>query len=501
LELKEVLDAFRAKRAWIIGGVLVGLLLAALFNWTTERTYASTSQLFVNVPSPPDEIAPLDADTYSQQRMVSYIQVLTGREVAQRVVDELQLPLTAKMVQEKVSATPVPGTVILEIEVIDSSPERAQAIADSAGRQFASKIAELETPRQAGGPIVEIETLQAADFDAVPAAPGVRRNLMLGVALGLVVGLGLALLRSRMDRTLRLEADVREAADADLVGGVPEDRHLAARHVPADGSGQSAVTEAFRAIRVNLRRADGNGAPQVVVVTSSLPQEGASTVAVNLAVSFTRSGSRVILVDGNLRKPRVARYLGLTDGPGLTDVIAGRADLQQVTQSRENGTLSVLGAGHLSSDTDAVLDSPRMRALSKTLRDTYDVVIIDTPPLLSVIDAAALSALADGCLLVARFGRTTQDDLAEATSTLARVHARLFGVVLNRVPPKAANGQRRRKYTADSERMSSPPEDGQALRAGDPNATSTGRVPAGSAGGEARMAVRRPHLIRRPLLP
>jgi succinoglycan biosynthesis transport protein ExoP len=357
LELKEVLDAFRAKRAWIIGGVLVGLLLAALFNWTTERTYASTSQLFVNVPSPPDEIAPLDADTYSQQRMVSYIQVLTGREVAQRVVDELQLPLTAKMVQEKVSATPVPGTVILEIEVIDSSPERAQAIADSAGRQFASKIAELETPRQAGGPIVEIETLQAADFDAVPAAPGVRRNLMLGVALGLVVGLGLALLRSRMDRTLRLEADVREAADADLVGGVPEDRHLAARHVPADGSGQSAVTEAFRAIRVNLRRADGNGAPQVVVVTSSLPQEGASTVAVNLAVSFTRSGSRVILVDGNLRKPRVARYLGLTDGPGLTDVIAGRADLQQVTQSRENGTLSVLGAGHLSSDTDAVLDS------------------------------------------------------------------------------------------------------------------------------------------------
>ncbi|CCH88118.1 Non-specific protein-tyrosine kinase [Modestobacter italicus] len=448
----DVLETIRARKRWIAGGVLLGVLLAALLSWTAERTYSSTSRLFVSVTGPPDQTAPLDADTFAQQRMASYVRVLTGEEMAQRVVDDLRLPLTADQLAQQIAVTPLPGTVILQVTVTDSAPQRAQDIAESLQRQFTARLDELETPDGRTTPTVQIETLQAPDFDPEPTSPGWRRNVMLGAALGLLLGSAAALARQRTDTTVRREEQVRRSVGTELLGRVFEDQQRAAHPVSPVLDGESLTAEAYRALRVNLRHVEG-GAPQVVVVTSALPGEGASTVAVRLSVSLARSGSRVLLVDGNLRRPRVARYLGLDEhGPGLTDVLAGTADLREATQAWGDGRLVVLGAGPLPTETDAVLDSARLRGLLGVLRDSHDFVVIDTPPLLPVIDAAAVSALADGCLLVVRFGRTREADLTEAAVTLERVHARLLGVVLNRVPRGRDIEARGRAYPADADR-------------------------------------------------
>ncbi len=458
--------------------MLVGLLAAAYLSWSAPRTYSSSTQLFVSVTATADTTDPLGADSFSQQRAVSYVRLLTGTELAQRVVDELDLPLSAAAVAGKVRATPLPGTVVLQVEVTDSTPGRAQAITASLARQFTTRVTELETPDGATTPTVAIDTIEPATFKPTPISPAVRRNVMLGIALGLVAGLGLALLRHRMDRSVRHAADVREATGVELIGRVFEDRELAARHVSSGLDGRSPIAEAHRAIRVNLRHVDGDRPPQVIVVTGVRPDDGASTLAVNVAASLARWGSRVMLLDGDLRRPRVTRYLGLgDDGAGLSDVVAGSADLREASKMWGDNRLTVLGAGSLPQHTDAVLDSSRMRALLQVLRDTHEHVIIDAPPLLSVVDAAGISALADGCLLVARYGKTQHDDLAEAAGTLERVHARLLGVVLNRVPPgSAVSAIGDRGYPADPDRTATPPSDAQARRSSRRGSHSADRV-------------------------
>jgi receptor protein-tyrosine kinase len=178
--------------------------------------------------------------------------------------------------------------------------------------------------------------------------------------------------------------------------------------------------------------------PRVIVVTSSVPGEGKSTLAVNLSTALAQSGSRVTLVEADLRRPRVTRYMGLVGGAGLTNVLAGTAELHEVTQPWGDGKLSVLAAGPMPPNPSEMLGSAQMRSLLQSLRETQDYVIIDTPPLLPVTDAAVLSVLADGCVITTRFGKTRREQLTEAAATLSRIDAKLLGIVLNRVPQAAA---------------------------------------------------------------
>lgn len=488
MELNDVLKVIRDQRRLIAGLVLAAIAVAGLLSWSAVRLYSSSTQLFVSVAGSRNATDPYNNDLFSQQRAVSYVQILTGVQLAQRVVDELRLPMTATALAAEVTAAPLPSTVILQVSVTDPSPERAQAIAASVGRQFTRQVAELETPDGSTTPNVSVRTIQAPGINRTPVSPNVPRNLVLGAALGLVLAVAAALIRSRMDRTVRDDEGVREASGVEVIGKVVEDRALSARHVSSGLGGQSPTAEAYRTIRVNLQHVDEVTPPQVIVVTSALPGEGTSTVAVNLAVSLARSGSRVLLVDGNLRRPRVARYLGLDeDGPGLTDVLAGTAELRDALQPWGDGTLTVLGAGPLPSDPDDMLGSARMGAFLTVLRDSQQFVVIDSPPLLSVVDGAVLSALADGCVIVTRAGKTKRENLAEAVAAVQRVNANLFGVVLNRLPrtTAAASASGRRSYHADPGRRQVSPGDVGPPPPGDrPQPLAADPVPASRPGQE-----------------
>lgn len=452
MELNDVLRALRTKRRYILAGLLVGLAVAMFLNWSAERLYASTTRFFVSVAASIDTRDPYGDQQFSQQRVISYVQMLTGRELAQGVVDDLGLPMTAAELSDMITATPLPDTVVLEVTVTDTTPERAQAIATSVGTQFVSRVRQLETPEGTASPTIEIKTLEPPSFEPTPVSPATTRTLALGAALGLLLGFGLALLRIRLDRSIRSEDEAAAVGRAELLGRVSVDRQLTRRHI-SSGTGQSAAIEAFRTIRVNLQHLDRESRPKIIVVAGAMPGDGASTVAVNLAVSLARSGSRVMLIDADLRRPRAARQLGFSSDSGLTDVLNGNAELAEVVHQWQDGTLTVLAAGPLLPDPSEALGSEAMRLLLKSVRDDNDYVIVDAPPLLPVIDAAVLAALADGCLVVARFARTTRDQLADATSAVTRVHSDVLGLVLNRVPRAATATRRRRKsYLADSDR-------------------------------------------------
>jgi succinoglycan biosynthesis transport protein ExoP len=464
LELNDVLRAVRTQHRLLVGGVALGLLVAALLTWLTPKSYESTTRLWVTTAgNPANPSDPYNSDQFAQSRIVSYVQVLTSLEFAQTVISDADLPITPAEFADEVSVTPLPDTVVLEVTVDDPTPQRAQQIAVAVDRSFTAYVTALETPDGAAASNVKVATIQDATFEPDAVSPNAARNLALGAALGLVLGFAIALLRVRTDRSVRSDAHVRTATGVAPIGWVPEDRHLHRSPIAVHGS--SAAAEGFRALRLTLQQ--GSPTTRVVVLTSALPGEGTSTVAVNLAVSLARSGRRVALVEGNVRRPRLARFLELPeDRPGLTDVLAGKVEVRAALQPWRDDRLVLLGAGPVPSDVDELFSSPAMRSVVTTLRDTFDVVIVDAPPLLSVVDGATLATLADGTVLVTRYGKTSQRDLEESASVLALVRARVLGVVLTHLPHNVgkAHPAGGRAYAKDSVRR---PVAGQARPASD----------------------------------
>jgi capsular exopolysaccharide synthesis family protein len=198
-----------------------------------------------------------------------------------------------------------------------------------------------------------------------------------------------------------------------------------------DPHGQRA--ESIRRLRTNLQFVDVDSGPRSILVTSSVPSEGKTTTVVNLAVALADAGSRVLLVDADLRRPSVAPVMGLEGSAGLTSILIGQASLGDVVQPWRNGRLDVLASGPVPPNPSELLGSAAMASLLADLTATYDVVLLDSPPLLPVTDAAILSRRAGGTLVVVGTDRIHKAELHDALGALEAVDAHVLGLVLNKV--------------------------------------------------------------------
>ena len=207
-------------------------------------------------------------------------------------------------------------------------------------------------------------------------------------------------------------------------------------------------------LRTNLKFADLDGDPRVFVITSSLAGEGKTSTAIGLAAAVSQAGNNVLLVDGDLRHPSLADALDLESSVGLTTVLVGRNSLSETIQHHAGTGLQVLTSGPIPPNPTEILQSKAAGALFSEARETYDIVIIDSPPLLPVADAAILAVEADGALLVTRHGKTHRQNLELARARLEAVGARLFGAVLNMAPRSGldAYGANAYGYRSDSPR-------------------------------------------------
>jgi capsular exopolysaccharide synthesis family protein len=302
--------------------------------------------------------------------------------------------------------------------------------------------------------------VESAELPTSPVSPQTERNVLLGLVLGLLLGLGYAVIRSQLDRRLRSAAAVEQRFGVTVVGAIPGDPGL--QHEPdepapiavfeeSEARHRTGSAEAFRKLRTNLRFMDVDNPPRVIVVTSPQQGDGKSTVAANLAAAIAASGEKVTLVDGDLRRSTVAQSFGLVEGIGLTDVLVGRVDVADVTQvPAEHTNLAILGAGAAPPNPSELLGSQAMRALLRQLAED-SIVIVDAPPLLPVTDAAVLTAVTDGAFVVISTGKTLDTELEAALNHIEAVSGRTLGVVFNRVPRRdAETGYYGGYYRADA---------------------------------------------------
>jgi capsular exopolysaccharide synthesis family protein len=269
-----------------------------------------------------------------------------------------------------------------------------------------------------------------------------KQKIILGFLVGLLLGLGGAFFLEYLDQTIKSATDIERAVGTPVLGLIPQESKL------SDGkSGRPIVVlsalspddpavEAYRALRTNVTFVGAEKPLQFIAVTSPGPGEGKSTTAANLAMTLAQSGSRTLLVDGDMRRPLQHKAFGLVQDPGITDVLVGSATTREAIRPGVAENLDVLPSGVLPPNPSELLGSGAMKALVTELRREYDYIVIDTPPVLPVTDAAIIATVADGTILVVKSGETEESAIQRAVEQLTRVRARIAGAVLNGITPR-----------------------------------------------------------------
>jgi succinoglycan biosynthesis transport protein ExoP len=454
MSLADLLHVLRRRWPAILALTIIGGAIATAVTLVTVPKYTASTQLFVSVQST-DASSALDigqGGSAAQQKLKSYSQVATSSEVLDPVIAALHLPSTRQQLAGQITVTTPPASQILVVSVSDIDPARAARIANTVSKSFSDVVVgKLEAPIGGGKALVRIETIQPATTPTSASSPQKVPNLALGLLLGLAAGLGLAVLRDLLDTKVRTEADVREATDLSLVGSVAFDPTAAKRPLVVHLDPRSPRAEAFRSLRTNLQFVDVGRRARRFLLSSAMPSEGKTTTVANLAITIAEGGARVLVIDADLRRPRLAEVMGVEGAVGLTDVLIGQAELEDVVQPWGSAGLELLPSGTIPPNPSELLGSTAMRTLLDTADGVYDYVIVDTPPLLPVTDAAVLSTMTDGVLLVAAAGRTRRPQLARAVTTLAGIESRVLGVILTMVPQRRSGGYGQGRYYATDE--------------------------------------------------
>jgi len=432
VQIRAFLDVLRRRLGLMVACVLVVVSLAALATFLLTPVYQSTSRLYVSAAQA-DTGEAYAGGLLSEQRVAAYVEIVESSLLATRVHEQLDLADSAEEIDRKVSANTVGETPVLEIHVKDTNADLAALLSQTYAEQLVRTAAEIESPRGDQGTPVKVTIIDPASTPSTPVFPKPVLNLTLALILGLVLAMAVALLREVLDNTIKQVDDLGPEAPpllGALVAESAKDHATIVSQLP-----QSAPrVEAFRMLRTNISFVDVDQPNKVLVVTSPMQGDGKTSVAVNLAVSLATAQVRTLLIDGDLRRPRVAASLNLVDDVGVTTVLRGRVSLEDAIQRYRSGGLEVLTSGTPPPNAAELLQSDAMEKLLDHVRTRYEVVIIDSPPLLPVTDAALLAARADGAVVVLRHGRTTKEQWREAQSRLEQVDATTLGVVINMVP-------------------------------------------------------------------
>lgn len=449
MTLQDFLKLLRNRWITVCVTILVGFLSGVAVSLLTTPLYQASTRLFVSTAAGSSLSDMYQGNRFSQERVISYAELLKGQTLAQRTVDKLGLDMDPEVLQQNVSASAKLDTVLINVRVTDPSPVRARDIANTLSDEFVALVRELETPADGANPDARVVVEQRASVPQKPVVPRTYRNIAIGLAVGTLLGVGLAVLRDLLDNTVKSREVFEDITGAGIVGSIPLDRERRKQATILFDRENSAIAESFRKLRTNLQFLAVDNPPRVIVVTSSMPGEGKSTTAINIALALAEAQHNVVLVDGDMRRPMIHKYLDLIWPVGFSTVLSGGVQLDDALQKTRFSGLTVLTSGTVPPNPSELLGSQSAKNLLTELRAKFDYVIVDSTPLLAVTDAAILAAGSDGALIMARYGHTKREQLAHAAQSLIDVGAPLLGAVFTMVPTRGSASYSYKYYGSD----------------------------------------------------
>ena len=425
-------------RVLVLACTMLGFISSVVITHSIVPLYQSNAQLFVSTPAAALDISTLaTGGSFSQQRVKSYAQIINSPMTLKPVIKKLELNLTPEQLAQQITSSAPLDTVLIDITVTDPDPLLAANIANAVTEQFGKTVAALELRGMGSDSIVKVSTVQNAIAATSPSSPKKSINYALGFLLGFGLGIGIASLRKLLDNTVKNEDDL---SGTPLLAAVGFDKMADEKPLITQIGRYAARTEAFRTIRTNLQYLRPDSPPKVIVVTSALPNEGKTTSAMNLALSLSQAGSKTLLLEADLRRPKVSIYMEFpAKASGLTEILSSNktistALLKKNIHRYEDTKLDVLPSGVVPPNPAELLASQRFDKLIAVLRKKYQYVIVDCPPLLPVTDAAIVSARVDGSVLVIHAGATKKPQFTGARDAMISVGSSIVGVILNMIP-------------------------------------------------------------------
>lgn len=457
---------FRAllKKAWLIGAVAVVCAVLTLIYTVVfvSPKYQSGAMFYVNntgLGVDIDSIISASDISASKDLVNSYIVILNTRETLNDVIDYAGVDRTYSEVKAMISAQAVDDTEIFRVVVTCEDPEEAEKIADAIAYILPKRITSIIDG-------TSTKVVESAVLPSGASSPSYTKNTMLGFVLGLVIMAAVIVVLELLDVTIREEEDITQNCKHPILASVPDmsngnknnTQYGYSRGTHKDAAGESqngatvlygnrigfAAAESYKLLRTKLQFSftDDDGC-RVIGVTSAMVSEGKSLTSINLAYSLAELGKRVILLDGDMRRPTLAEKLGLEKKPGLSSCLTGQSELGKLIQycsvSGDDKAFHVITAGQNPPNPIELLSSAKMDTTLETLRKHYDYVIVDLPPIKEVSDALAVANKLDGMLLVVRQNHCNRVDLGATIRQLAFVNAKVLGVVFNGVTDAGKN--------------------------------------------------------------
>lgn len=443
MELRDYLRILYTNRVLIVVTTLIGVAVAAALSYFTNPTYEAQSKVYVSVRADTQASADLlQGSHFAQQNMATFAELAMTESALSPVFEKLELDWSTSELVDQIHVSATVDSTLLNIIVSDEIPELAAQIANEVADQLKVLVEEeLESQHDEDAGPVHINTVQSAAIPSDPVSPNIPANLVLGLLYGVAVGVGIAILRHVLDTRIRSLQDIEAITDSPILGRIVDDPQASKKPLILHLEPKHPRAEAIRALRTNLQFIDIDNEPKAYVISSAGPGEGKSTISANLSLALAESGLRVALVDCDLRRPRVASYMGVEGAVGLTDVLIGRVNLSDVLQRWGRSELYVLPAGQVPPNPSELLGSNTMQNTLELLSKTVDVVIIDAPPVLMVTDAVVIGAKTQGIILVAAAGSAHQQSLKGAVEALQTARVPLRGVVATMLPNKGPGSE------------------------------------------------------------
>lgn len=421
-------------RAWWVL-LLAGLLGGAIafgYSSTLAPIYQSTASTYFSMRSASSGSDINQGSAYTQSQMLSFAQLAMSSVVLDAVRDDLDADLTNSQIRNMTTVTIPQNTVILDVTAGSTDAEFAAELANSIAENLALVVDDISPKDDSGVATVVARVIEPATPAAFQSSPNKQRDAVLGAFAGVLLAALAIIVWTLLDTRVRSEEALRRITDLPVLGAIPRRKDAQRKAiVVAEPNGTSA--EAYRRVRSSLRFAAVEHDISAIAVTSSIPGEGKTSTAVNLALTYSEAGMRVLLVDADLRRPMVAETLGLENSVGLTTMLVGAVVFEDAALQWGETSLWVLPAGEVPPNPAELLASARMTELLRELHHDFDMMVVDTAPLLSVSDATIIAQSVDTTIVVADVSKVHLAQLARSLEALDRARAQVAGVVFSRV--------------------------------------------------------------------